>query len=144
MLFFRNVHEIFVSASVLLFSTACLFNELPFLYVRSKVGAKRLHAKHTYRYHTCTSKSHCKPCICKLIMKDGVPCMQNPQLLSYKITRVSTETSALGKISAQCEQYLNSFKCTGIFSLSLFTETHSTKCMLEPNCPSRVVNKLTS
>ena len=31
-----------------------------------------------------------------------------------------------------------------IFSLSLFTERHSTNCMVESNCFSGVVNKLTS
>ena len=40
-------------------------------------------------------------------------------MLEYKITRVLAEISAHGEISAQREQYPNSFKCTSIFSLFL-------------------------
>ena len=59
----------------------------------------------------------------------------------YKITRVLAEISAHGEISAQREQYPNSFKCTSIFSLFLcLQKKHSTNSMVESDSFSGVVN----
>ena len=100
-----------------------VIEQTQFSYVRSIAGAKRLRAstliditrvllnRLTVSHATENSWS-----------KMAVHACGTLSYFHYKITRVLAKISAHGEISAQCEQYPNSFKCTSIFSLFLCSQ----------------------
>ena len=93
--------------------------------VRSTVGAKHPDAKHTYRYHVCTSKytSKSRLTVCQASenssSKMAVLACGTLSYFHYIITRVLTEISAHGEISSPHEQYQNSLNVP-LYFLSFF------------------------